>query len=185
MLRRGFKSEAEWYSKEFRRELGLERTAPLCPWKLSEHLDIPVHPLGLYRQHHPMEVDHLRSRMGRSEFSAITLCFGSRRLIIHNDGHSRKRQAADVIHELSHCILAHPTKPPFDEAGSRHYDPVLEAEANWLGPALLISEETALYIVKLNIAIPAASDLYQVSEDLIRMRLNVTAAYKRVKGNAA
>ena len=44
-LRRGFKKEANEYAKEFRQELGLRAHDPLCPWKLAEHLAIPVKPL--------------------------------------------------------------------------------------------------------------------------------------------
>jgi Zn-dependent peptidase ImmA (M78 family) len=184
-MRRGFKSEAEWYSRHFRQELGLALYGPLCPWKLAEHLEIPVVPLSDYANDHPQEVAYLTNGQGRREFSAITLCDGSRRLIINNDGHSKKRQAANVIHELSHCILLHPAKPPFDASGSRHYDEELEAEANWLGPALLVSEDGALSIVRRGYDLAKASDLYGVSEDVIRMRLNVTAAHKRAKRRAA
>ncbi len=185
MLRRGFKSEAEWYSREFRRDLGLAPYSPLCPWKLAKHLEIPVIPLREYETAHPKEVAYLRSASGQSEFSAITLCEGTRRLIINNDGHSEKRQAADVIHELSHCILLHPSKPPFDAEGSRHYDKTLEDEANWLGPALLVSADAALVIARRGYEVSRASDIYGASEDVIRMRLNVTAAHRRVRRRAA
>jgi Zn-dependent peptidase ImmA (M78 family) len=185
MLRRGFKSEADWYSREFRRELGVALYGPLCPWRLSQHLEIPVMAIAAYAEDHPQEVAYLRSKAGQKEFSAVTLCKGFRRLVIFNDGHSKKRQAADIVHELSHCILHHPAKPPFDESGSRHYDAELEEEANWLGPALLVSEEAALDIVRRGYDVGRASDVFGVSEDVIRMRLNVTAAYRRVRSSAA
>jgi Zn-dependent peptidase ImmA (M78 family) len=101
-------------------------------------------------------------------------------LIIHNDAHDRKRQAANIAHELAHGLLLHPPKPPFDSTGSRHYDPMLEAEANWLGPALLVSDEAALLIVERKLPMNIACSRYGASEPLIRMRLNVSGAAIRV-----
>ena len=70
--------------------------------------------------------------------------------------------------------------------GSRHYDDLLEEEANWLGPALLVSEEAAIHIVERQMAIDFASDHYGASTQLVRMRLNVSGAAKRVaRGRAA
>lgn len=184
-LRRGFKTEANWYSREFRRELGLAPQSPLCAWRLAGHLDIPITPLSEYLNAIPDHVRYLSSPAGQADFSAITICYSQRRLIIHNDAHSQKRQAANIVHELSHAILHHPPKPPFNEQGSRHYDRDLEDEANWLGPALLISEEAALHIVRRGMSVEEASDYYTASAPLVRMRLSVTGAYRRAAARAA
>lgn len=180
-LRRGFKTEANWYSRSLRSDLQLAPFSPLCPWKLSEHLGFPLWTLEEFVAEHPEEVKYLRSPKGQRDFSAVTLCLGTKRLIIYNDAHDEKRQAADIVHEISHCLLGHPSKPPFDEAGSRHYDAELEDEANWLGPALLISEEAALHIAERGLSVGEASDRYGASEQVVRMRLNVTAAHRRVR----
>ncbi|TAI59863.1 hypothetical protein CWO89_43865 [Bradyrhizobium sp. Leo170] len=68
--------------------------------------------------------------------------------------------------------------------GSRHYDPVIEEEANWLGPALLVSEEAAKHIARMSLPVAKASEVYGVSEDLMRMRLNVTGALIRAARRA-
>jgi hypothetical protein len=177
--RRGFKSDANWYAREMRRELQLPLYSPLCPWKLADHLGFPVVPLSAYLQSEPA-VSFLRSPVGREEFSAITLFCGSERQIIHNDSHDRKRQAANIAHELAHGLLLHPSKPPINVNGSRDYDAALEEEANWLGPALLVSDEAAVHIVERKMSIQAASDQYGASEQLVRMRLNVSGAFVRV-----
>jgi len=184
-LRRGFKSEANWYARSLRQELGLAPYSPLCPWKLAQHLEFLVLPLAAFAEIHPQEVAYFHEKKGQAEFSAVTLCKGPNRLIIHNDAHHRKRQAANIAHELSHGILNHPSKPLLNEAGARHYDPAIEEEANWLGPALLISEEAALLIVERKYSLAHASDLYGASEEVVRMRLNVTGAYRRSKQKAA
>lgn len=101
---------------------------------------------------------------------------------MHNDAHHPYRQAANIAHELSHAVLHHPPTPPFNDDGERNYDPEikqLEKEANWLGPALLVSEEAALHIARKKISTPRASVLYRASEQLINMRINVTGARRR------
>src|SRR3954454_15807070 len=102
---------------------------------------------------------------------------------IHNDlgflNGRVKRQAANISHELAHGLLLHPPKPPFDDQGSRHFDQVIEEEENWLGPALLVSEEAANHVARMSLPLGKASDVYGVSEDLMRMRLNVTGALIR------
>lgn len=180
-LRRGFKAEANWYARDCRRNLGLAPHAPLCPWQLAAHLGFPLVPLTAYEADLPRKaVAYFRSATGQKAFSAITLFSGSARLIIYNDAHSRKRQAADIMHELAHGLLLHPPKPPFNALGSRHYDRDREDEANWLGPALLVSDEAALAIVEAGLSVVEASDQYGASTDLVRMRLNVSGAALRV-----
>jgi hypothetical protein len=68
--------------------------------------------------------------------------------------------------------------------GSRDYDSVLEIEAHWLGPALLVSEEAALYIVAQDFPMAHTSRPYGVSQELITMRINVIGARKRIGGKS-
>lgn len=182
-LRHGFKTEANWYAREFRKELGLPARAPLCPFALAEHLAIPVTPLSQYCDRLPREISFLRNG-GASEFSAITAIAGTARRIVYNDAHHPLRSRSDVAHELAHGILGHPPTPPLNTEGGRNFDSQLEDEANWLGPALLISEEAALWIARKNLTIAAASKQFEVSRQVIQMRLNVTGAKRRVAREA-
>ncbi len=177
--RRGFKKEASAYAREFRDELGLKPHAPLCPWQLAEHLAIPVIPLSKFHNKIPEAVSYFTKQDTKS-FSAVTVFDGTRRLIVHNDAHDPLRQAANVCHELSHGILQHPPDKIFNECGCRNFNQEYEDEANWLGPALLISEEAALHIVKTGMEIDEAIEHYRASKQVINMRINVTGARKRV-----
>jgi hypothetical protein len=178
--RRGFKAEANAYAREFRAELGLEPHDPLCPWALAGHLGIPVLPLSAFAADAPGAVGHLTGP-GRAVLSAVTVLRGRRRLIVHNDAHHPRRQAANIAHELAHGILGHPPAPPLDERGCRHFDRTLEAEADWLGPALLVSEEAALHVVESGISVGEAAGVYKVSVALLEMRIGVTGARRRVE----
>ncbi len=66
-LRRGFKAEANYLARMLRSELGLLFKAPLNPWKLAEHLEIPILTLSEMRESVPLAVHYLSTR-GNDEF---------------------------------------------------------------------------------------------------------------------
>jgi Zn-dependent peptidase ImmA (M78 family) len=101
-------------------------------------------------------------------------------LVVINDAHHRNRQASSLAHELAHIILCHVPAQAFGEDGLREWNPTQEREAEWLGAALLISEEAALDIVAKRMSSSTASALYRVSEDLVTFRIRVTGARIRV-----
>lgn len=183
-FRRGFKAEASWYSKSVRAELGLKPYEPICPWTLAEHLELPVLKVSDYVKVEPDAVAYLHSVAGQDEFSAITANLGGIRVIIHNDAHDRKRQAADIAHEIAHGLLLHELAPLTGAEGKRNYHSEVEAEASWLGPALLVPDEAAVFIASRladgRVTMQQATDEYGVSESLLRMRLNVSGAFIRV-----
>lgn len=178
-LRRGFKTEANTISREIRQELGLAADAPLCAYRTAELLEVIVIPLARFLASDPESVAYLKGEKGKSEFSAMTICIHGQRIVIYNDSHSPARRAANIMHELSHMLLMHPPHPLCVESGKRHFDAVLEDEANWLGPALLVSEDAAVSIVRRRISLKSAAEEYGVSTQLMQMRLNVTGANRR------
>ncbi|WP_420608094.1 ImmA/IrrE family metallo-endopeptidase [Novosphingopyxis sp.] len=85
------------------------------------------------------------------------------------------------MHEAAHMLLMHPPHPMCGADGTREYVAELEEEANWLGPALLVSEEAALSIAKLGTDLRSAANNFGVSPSLMQMRLNVTGARRRAR----
>jgi IrrE N-terminal-like domain len=171
-LRRGFKTEAEYHANEIRKELRLRAHSPLCPWKLAEFLEIPIHPLSKFRDLADEEISFL-FRNAASAFSAVTLFFGRhrcRRKIVFNDGNARTRQTADISHELSHAILGHPATMMFED------DPVLDEEAKWMGPCLLIPKAAAFWILRNRLTTENVVREYGVSPALAQMRLRASGA---------
>ena len=182
-FRRGFKAEAERISCELRAELGLgplERLDPLC---LAEHLAIPVFGLSDLAQFDGGGSSFIRVLRSaeRDAFSAITVFVGGRRLVIHNDSHASTRQASNVTHELSHCVLEHPPSPILSPEGCRHWNSGLEDEADWLAGALLIPREGALTLTKRRWPIERIAERYGVSEQLCRRRVNETGVSLQAK----
>ena len=178
-LRWGFKTEANHIAREVRAELGLRFIDPLDAWALARHLEIPVVPLSSYAGLAADAVHHFH-RVDRGAFSALTVFDGPRRLIVYNDSHSLGRRASDLAHELAHALLLHRPGPALDHRGCRRWDRVQEEEANWPAGALLISEEAALQIARSGEPLDEAAKRYRVSHAMVKFRLNVTAALRRV-----
>ncbi len=178
-FRRGFKTEANDIAREIREELSLRSTDPLDPRRLAKHLGIPIKPLSAMKEI-PEVVDYF-SRRNTGEFSAVTVFDGIERLIVHNDAHTPGRQASDLAHELAHALLFHEPKPALDASGCRDWDEESEREADWLGAALLVSEEAAIDIAQKGLSLFSAAHSYGVSQKVMQMRLNVTGAYTRVE----
>lgn len=179
-LRRGFKTEANDIAREIRGELGLRDLEPLDPRKLADALEIRVVPLSQFRQDAPRAYRLFRL-VDRDSFSAVTVFDGTERMIVYNDAHSPGRQASDIVHELAHALLQHPPKPALDDRGCRNWDPELEEEADWLAGVLLITEDAALAIVRNNLSLEDAASRYGVSTQMVRFRVNMTGAWRRVR----
>jgi Zn-dependent peptidase ImmA (M78 family) len=180
-LRRGFKSEAEEISAELRAELGLEPIDPLDPFELAQHLGIPVSPLfellryGVYRQ------DMERIVQPQVKFSALTVCRGSRRAIFFNHVHSARRRANSISHEISHIVLDHEPRPALTDRLRRNWDPVQEAEADWLAGCLLVPRAGALAWFEGGGEWDDGADHFRVSGQLFRWRVNHTGIRKQLE----
>ncbi|EFO28607.1 putative toxin-antitoxin system, toxin component [Roseibium sp. TrichSKD4] len=78
----------------------------------------------------------------------------------------------------------HPTAL-FDADGNRDFIRAIEDEAEWLGPALLVSEEAALFAyrqIQLGTeTVQTLSDKWTISVDVINMRMNVVGAKRRFR----
>ena len=179
-MRRGFKSEANAIAREVREELSLSRTSPLNVWRLAGHLNIPVIPLSSFRGRAPKAAE-LFLNGGAGSFSGVTVFRGSKRTIVFNDAHILGRQASDIGHELSHGLLLHTPSSAVDGRGCRLWHRNIEDEANWLSGALLVPEEAALLIVRRGWSLSEAAGKYGVTQAMVRYRINVTGARKRVQ----
>jgi Zn-dependent peptidase ImmA (M78 family) len=177
-MRRGFKKEADELGEEVRQELGVSALTPLDPWRLAEHLAIPVWRLSDYQA----EISGAAAILSGAEqhaFSAMIAFAGSRRVIIHNDTHALTRQRADMSHELAHALLIH--KPHVVVSGEEPaFDTAQEDEASWLGGVLLVPDEACFSLCWRGVSLRDAADRMGVSVDLMRWRINKTGAQRRV-----
>jgi hypothetical protein len=78
-VKRGFKSNAEQIAAETRAELGLDCSERLDPFKLAEHLAIPVFTMVEAAKFAPRSsFTHYFSHVDTDSFSAVTLFRGYR-----------------------------------------------------------------------------------------------------------
>ncbi len=179
--RHGFKAEANRWADDLRDEMESPRDAPLCPWKLAKFLNIPI--IKLSGLPDCDQKTYLMSETGKAQFSA-TVCFdGLSAFILTNDTHAPKRQSSNIAHEIAHVLMRHPPTAPFDMTGARTYLREYEDEAEWLGPALLLSEKAAMKAYAETGGKPdlvaVLSEKWIISEEVIHMRMNVVGAAKR------
>lgn len=182
-MRRGFKSEATTLALEVRGELGLTLFDALDPHQLASQLEIPVIALSSLRADAPQAVEYFLNVDGQC-FSGLTVFDGARRLIVYNDGHASTRQVSDIVHETAHGLLLHPPLPAFDHRGFRYHDGEREDEAAFLTGALLVTEAAAIRIVKSGEEMQHAAARLGISDDMVRYRINVTGARRRVARSA-
>lgn len=176
-LRRGFKTESERRASEWRARLGLRPESPLDPRRIAVELAIPVISMSDLLVHGLKKASLLHlSGPGVEDFSAATLGLASKWVIVENETHSVGRRSNSVAHEVAHILLEHPPHPPFANGGARNLHQDLEDEADWLGQTLLVPRPAALAVVRDRLDLEAAATKYGVSQQLMRLRLNVTGA---------
>ncbi len=185
MLVRGFKNKCENLSSEIRKKLNLEKSDPLLPEALAEYL-------GVYLLK-PTDIEYLseQSRLqllskDKNSWSAITISYLGVDIIAYNPTHSPWRYSSDIMHELSHIILAH--KPSQivilsldSQIALRDYNQDLEEEATWLSGCLLLPREVLLSIRRSGISNKRACYEYGVSMHLLNFRMNKTGVNYQIK----
>ena len=180
-LRRGFKAEAERIAELVRSDLGLGALDRLDCFGLAEAWGIPVVSLGELRKDGASDASIRRLMSPDAGFSATTVVVGPRRLIVYNPRHEPGRKASSLAHELAHVILEHEAAPAIGVGGCRHWDGRQEAEADWLGSALLVPRAGALAWMLESDDIDAGASNFGVSVDLFRWRINHTGVVKQVE----
>jgi IrrE N-terminal-like domain len=180
-LRHGFKSEAERTAELVRGDLGLQPLDRLDCFALAEAWGIPAVSLGELRENGASETSIRRLMSREAGFSATTVVVGSRRLIVYNPRQEPGRKANSLAHELAHVILEHEAAPAIGVGGCRHWDGVQEAEADWLGSALLVPRAGALEWMLENDDLDAGAGNFGVSVELFRWRVNHTGVLHQVR----
>ncbi|MDD5670037.1 MAG: ImmA/IrrE family metallo-endopeptidase [Candidatus Omnitrophica bacterium] len=175
-MKHGFKSWCERASVSYRKSLALEAAAPLPPAKLAEYLNVvlttPKDITGLSQQS-----QDLLTVKESSSWSAVTLSFGEKNIVIYNSSHATSRQSNDIMHELSHIILSHqPQQMHSYDLGMllRHYNQEQEEEADWLAGVLLLPRDALIKIKFSKTDHDQAAKFYGASKRLLDWRLNAT-----------
>jgi Zn-dependent peptidase ImmA (M78 family) len=177
MFERGFKTWCEKLAVDVRRELKLKSHQQLDPRVLAKHLNIRV----WHVEDVPdlsVESKDLLLNAGSSDWSAVTLIEGHKKLIVLNSSHSAGRRSNDLAHELAHIILGHLPEELSMKEGTialrPRVDMVQEKEADWLAASLLLPRPALLYIRRAYSDLQVAAAEYYVSHRLLQYRMSVT-----------
>jgi hypothetical protein len=183
MYRRGFKAWCENTSLLLRTELELRPNDALDPRRLAAHLEVTVWKLE--------EVPGIPAdcvavlRADPDSWSAATVCEGALHAIILNSGHSSARMNSDLMHELSHLILAHtPARVDVSPDGMlllSTFDRLQEDEANWLSGALLLPRTVLFDVRGRSLCDSEACRIYGCSQDMLTYRLRMTAVDRQIE----
>ncbi len=185
LLKRGFKAHSERLATMYREKLGIHPCAPLCAFKLAEHLNIPVFTAEYFLAN---DSKIFNSKDGKSpEWSALTMQTKSKLIIIiYNSFNSHKRQQSDIMHELAHIICEH--KHNINKysdleipIGMRDFNDTFEEEAKCLGSTLQLSKPCLLWAKKREMSKEEISEHFSASTDMVTYRMNILGLNKAFK----
>lgn len=181
-MRRGFKAGAEKRALQIRSDLSVNPTDKICPWRLAESLGVIVLNVAetdLAEQH--------RTRLlveDPDSWSGLSLVDDGTHIVVLNETHPRTRQAATLSHELAHIILDHrPSEITASATGLyllSDYSEDQEAEADWLGAAMLLPQEALLDLRTRGKTFSEIAAMYGVSDELCIWRCRMTGIEKRL-----
>jgi Zn-dependent peptidase ImmA (M78 family) len=173
MYERGFKSWCEKVALQQRVELRLRPIDPLDPVLLAKHLDVLIWPANEVPGVDPQALSVLTKEDGDS-WSAVTLCTGTKDVIIVNPNHLTGRRASDIMHELAHLIIGHePARVDVTDDGLlilNTFSQNQEDEAKWLSGCLLLPRPALLTIRRQRIDDSTAAKQYGVSVQMLTYR---------------
>lgn len=180
-LRRGFKTDAERIAEAVRGELGLSPTSPLDCMAVCEKLGIPVVKVSDLTASGAATASVKCINSPQSQFSAMTVAFGTKRIIVYNPRHPAGRRANSVSHEISHILLEHPMSPALGAGGCRRWNQTLEDEADWQAGALLVPRQAALEWMDAGGSLEDGAIRYGVSLPLFRWRAHQTGVLRQLE----
>lgn len=181
-FRRGFKSQCERRSVEFRRQLGIQPEEALCADDLARTLDVTVWSTSDVAA---LSEDNLAILNDDSDdsWAALTLRIGTKNLVVHKITPSIGRRNAVIMHELAHIVLGHElSEACILEDGSLvpgNFSQEQEDEADWLAGALLLPRPALMSIRKRYLSDQEACSQYIVSKAMLMWRLTMSSLRRR------
>jgi len=182
-VRRGFKAEAERHAARIRNELDLAPDARIDLSSLALHIGVEIISAAeLVPLEELEELERLQPRC----FSAATFHLPNKRTVVVTNpvGSSTARHVSDVAHEVAHVLLSHEIRR-VQRLGNFTFfdcDPDQEEEANWFAGCLLLPRPLLLRAARLGHSAEQVAELYGVSFEMARFRLNASGVYFQAKG---
>lgn len=160
---------------ELRGEIGLDGHDRFDPYLLAEQYGVDVYQLSELGCSAEALAHFQVART--AVFSGALVPVGTGFVILENDSHDQARRRATAAHEMAHVALGHPfAASVVNERGCRTANTEHEGEATELGAELLLPTEAAKRLACRNVTDAEAADLYGVSLEVSRWRMNATGA---------
>lgn len=163
---------------ELRCEIELTPHDPLDPYALAKAYGVDV--FGLSDLECPPEVlRHFQTERATVFSGALVPFDDGSTVIVENDSHPWERRVSTTSHEIAHVILEHPFQATLtDSRGCRISPGECEDEAAELSGELLIPSEAAKALAFKNASNEDVAELFGVSVEMARWRLDHTGARK-------
>ena len=175
MFRRGFKTWCETVAHQKRRSLKVPSTAPLDPYLLAEDMGVAVIYVEQVPDLAPGTLDQL-TKHDPDSWSAVTVCWKNKYLIVMNSAHAKTRQSSSLMHELAHLIIGHkPARLDITPDGLMYlstYDKTNEEEANWLSGASCFHVTPSCISDVWGLTNEETAALYGCSTSMVLFRIN-------------
>jgi hypothetical protein len=191
-MRRGFKAEAERHAVHLRDAVGSTEHESMPLPTLARHLKVAV--LSAERVLGGLELLMALDQEQRGAWSAATLSVHGRTIVVYNpitaegklltpaEAQNDGRTRSNVAHEFAHLVLRHDLRQ-IQRLGEHTFfscDHEQEAEANWLGGALLLPRALLLAAARRGDTENEIAEANSVTADMARFRLNATGAKMQV-----
>lgn len=173
-----FKQWAENESIELRLKNGLKPYDYISAQQLANHLGVKIIT--------PSEIPGMTLDLFenvKNNWSANTIIYENKTIILHNNTHSPQRQQSNLMHEIAHIICKHPPEPLISANGLllRNINKANEEEAEWFGGCLQLPRQLLYELFKRGESIDNIMLNYHVSIEMLRFRVNITGMKKVFK----
>jgi hypothetical protein len=181
VFERGFKTWCENTAITVRKRMGLNPPSSLSPYDLAAQIGVTVWTPEEVPNLDAQTRDYLCSHAG-DEWSAVTVQFQGKQIIIVNSRHSNARRTSDIMHELAHIVRGHKPVQVFIQDGFalRDFDELQEHEANWLAGCLLLPRTALLNAGYRNEVLEDSIKRFGVSKSLYIYRMNVSGVRRQL-----
>lgn len=176
-FRRGFKSQCERRSIEFRKQLGAPPAGALRADDLAQALSVTVWSTNDIADINAADLELLNDNEDGS-WSALTMRIGAANLVVYKPVNSEGRRNSVIMHELSHIVLGHElAEACILDDGSLvpgNFSQDQEDEADWLAGTLLLPRPALVSIRQRQLSDIDACRQYIVSKDMLNWRMRMT-----------
>lgn len=162
----------------------------LDPWQLAPLVKLKVVDID-YLLQLSVETRNILLRENSKDWSGATTMPlpNGWRLVFINPKHSRERQVATLMEEVSHTVLGHtptlitPNVGMERKTGFRDFNKAQEEAAYGVGSAALIPYYILQLSVKRGVSVNRIAQKFGVSEDLVLFRIKVCKLWEIYKSN--